>query len=378
MLDSRMTSRMTRALTSNDVANDEIANDVANDEGADATSTVVAQCEKHCEKLSTLVKGLDAVLAFERTAGSHPKSTVGLTVRDDGVITNMLTAAPAYMCKQLKKGDKIVQINGKPVEEGTDLTTLLLGSDIPGSLVSIRVLRDGFATVDVTLLRACTTDLADKRHMFQLFTTIKDLALQAQCPTLTSVVDEAIDLWTGILESTCGHEDSIITNLLNQQQQADHSLHLLRRSISALSDTTIEAMIQRQADAASMRALAADMQGYQTKCKALSAMHAALQTELSVCKEAQAASEEALCRALRDWEELQAQHAPCESNILTLTRQTKMLQEKLDASYADLQVSGKPHRHAQDVCTTCAQQECTSNERKHAHMQGGTGRVSGD
>ena len=349
------------------------------DEGADATSTVVAQCEKHCEKLSTLVKGLDAVLAFERTAGSHPKSTVGLTVRDDGVITNMLTAAPAYMCKQLKKGDKIVQINGKLVEEGSDLTTLLLGSDMPGSLVSIRVLRDGFAKpVDVTLLRACTTDLADKRRMFQLFTTIKDLALQAQCATLTTVVDEAIDLWTGILESTCRHDDSVTTNLLNQQQQADHSLHLLRRSISSLADTTTAAMIQRQADAASVRALAADMQGYQTKCKALSAMHAALQTELSVCKEAQAASEEALRRALRDWEELQAQHAPCESNILALTRQTKMLQEKLDASYADLQVSGKPHRHAQDVCTTCAQQECTSNKRTHAHMQGGTGRVSGD
>ena len=89
------------------------------EEGAEAPSTVVAQCEKHCEKLSALVRGLDAVLAFERcdkrTAGSHPKSTVGLTVTD-GVITNMLTAAPAYMCKQLKKGDKIVQINGKLVE----------------------------------------------------------------------------------------------------------------------------------------------------------------------------------------------------------------------------------------------------------------------
>ena len=45
---------------------------------------------------------------------------------------------------------------------------LLVGNDMPGSIVRIQILRGVAEKMEVTLKRACTAHLADKKKMFQV------------------------------------------------------------------------------------------------------------------------------------------------------------------------------------------------------------------
>ena len=49
---------------------------------------------------------------------------------------------------------------------------------MPGTLVTLQLRRDGQLVQPVTLRRACTTDLADRKRLFALFTQAKGLALK--------------------------------------------------------------------------------------------------------------------------------------------------------------------------------------------------------
>lgn len=136
---------------------------------------------------------------------------------EDGLVTNLLTGGPAYMSKKIMKGDRVVKIDDVEVDdkghdaEGNRAAKIILGSDVPGSLVNITFKRPSVrADFSVTLVRACTSELADQRKMFQYFTQIKDMALSLQkdadksndahATKILSVVDETIDLWTKMLE----------------------------------------------------------------------------------------------------------------------------------------------------------------------------------
>ena len=48
-----------------------------------------------------------------------------------------------------------------------NIIDLLIGPDIPGSMVTIKY-RRGSDEMSYTLIRACTTELADKKRMFEL------------------------------------------------------------------------------------------------------------------------------------------------------------------------------------------------------------------
>ena len=52
------------------------------------------------------------------------------------------------------------------------------GNDVPGTLVTLQLRRDGQLIPPVTLRRASTLDLADRKRMFALFTEAKGLALK--------------------------------------------------------------------------------------------------------------------------------------------------------------------------------------------------------
>lgn len=54
----------------------------------------------------------------------------------------------------------------------------MAGNDVPGTLVTLQLRRDGQLVQPVTLRRACTTDLADRKRLFALFTQAKGLALK--------------------------------------------------------------------------------------------------------------------------------------------------------------------------------------------------------
>lgn len=53
-----------------------------------------------------------------------------------------LPGTPAYMSKQIMKGDQIVEVDGQSVNE-SNLRALLVGCDVPGSLVTIKIRREG-------------------------------------------------------------------------------------------------------------------------------------------------------------------------------------------------------------------------------------------
>ena len=61
---------------------------------------------------------------------------------NDLIIDNMVIGGPAYKCKQLDKGDKIIKVDGYDVDEN-NFQKILLGDDIPGSSVILTVLKGG-------------------------------------------------------------------------------------------------------------------------------------------------------------------------------------------------------------------------------------------
>jgi C-terminal processing protease CtpA/Prc len=61
---------------------------------------------------------------------------------NDLIIDNMVIGGPAYKCKQLDRGDKIIKVDGYEVDEN-NFQALLLGDDIPGSFVILTVLKGG-------------------------------------------------------------------------------------------------------------------------------------------------------------------------------------------------------------------------------------------
>jgi len=61
---------------------------------------------------------------------------------NDLIIDNMVIGGPAYKCKQLDRGDKIIKIDGCDVDEN-NFQKILLGDDIPGSSVILTVLKGG-------------------------------------------------------------------------------------------------------------------------------------------------------------------------------------------------------------------------------------------
>jgi C-terminal processing protease CtpA/Prc len=61
---------------------------------------------------------------------------------NDLIIDSMVIGGPAYKCKQLDRGDKIIKVDGYEVDEN-NFQAMLLGDDIPGSFVILTVLKEG-------------------------------------------------------------------------------------------------------------------------------------------------------------------------------------------------------------------------------------------
>mmetsp|Transcript_95732 Transcript_95732/g.139837 ORF Transcript_95732/g.139837 Transcript_95732/m.139837 type:complete len:567 (+) Transcript_95732:81-1781(+) len=203
---------------------------------------LIALCENECKAILELVDS--DVLGVETEhfidASQDNKSTVGLMV-GDGIVTNMLTGAPAYMSKKFKKGDKLLAIDGQIVTQNGQVIKMLIGNDLPGTLVTIKVQR-GKQTIEGVLKRACTTDLADKRKMFQLFTRLKDIAVQKNDQETGREVDETIDLWTKMLEADQVHDEKIVQNVEAMQTTADKIVRSLREHLAQLHAISMTAI----------------------------------------------------------------------------------------------------------------------------------------
>jgi hypothetical protein len=119
----------------------------------------------------------------------------------DNVIDNLVVGGPAYNTQSLQKGDSIVSVDGVEVEE-EELPAAIIGSDEPGSIVTLRVRRhlDG-EEQEVDVVRIESRELADKRRLFELFTAMENHIDDPESCSRTDAlktVDKAITLWTNM------------------------------------------------------------------------------------------------------------------------------------------------------------------------------------
>jgi hypothetical protein len=129
------------------------------------------------ETCNDLLKALQTDLLSVPTATFSSKfssrATVGVMFHGN-IIESMVVGGPAFNCQELDRGDELLRVDGQPVTE-QNRHRLLIGSDLPGSQVTLTVRKASGATKDVVLSRMKSEQIADKRRIFELFTTILDL-----------------------------------------------------------------------------------------------------------------------------------------------------------------------------------------------------------
>ena len=182
---------------------------------------------------------------------------------------------PAYNSQKLKKGDVIVKVNGVEVDDES-LHSHLIGTDVPGSFVKVTVIRAGFQDpMSVTLMRVAATAIADNVRMFELFTALKDQALKANDRGTESLIDEAIELWTAMLQSQAQTSDKFQENVVRMQgrsQQLSQQLMMLldelhtsspganrNRKVTSQQATPVQPLIGGGSDRTSPRCFPLDM-----------------------------------------------------------------------------------------------------------------------
>jgi C-terminal processing protease CtpA/Prc len=85
-----------------------------------------------------------------------------------------VVGGPAYNTRALDKGDVILEVDAMSIDIES-LHDALVGSDVPGSTVTLRVKKAGSGDMkDVEVVRVESRELADKRRLFELFTDIEN------------------------------------------------------------------------------------------------------------------------------------------------------------------------------------------------------------
>jgi len=107
----------------------------------------------------------------------------------------------------------ILKIDGTAVTRD-NVSSLLVGSDIPGSTVTLTV-KKGFSNViDVVLARMATEVIADRRRLFELFTDIKE---ESPTAAMSSKIDSVINLWTKMTIAEAQHQRKIADGVQRMQ-----------------------------------------------------------------------------------------------------------------------------------------------------------------
>ena len=105
---------------------------------------------------------------------SSNRSTIGCML--SGVkVESCLIGAPAWNSEQMDQGDVILKVDDVAVTDAT-VQQCLKGCDEPGSPVKLDIKRKKGGTVVITLHRMASAVVADKRRLFEVFTSIKDSA----------------------------------------------------------------------------------------------------------------------------------------------------------------------------------------------------------
>ena len=125
------------------------------------------------------------------------RSTIGCMLSGCRV-ESCLIGAPAWNSEQMETGDVIMKVDGTAATDGT-IQTLLKGCDEPGSPVKLDIKRKKGGQISVVLHRMASAVVADKRRLFELFTTIKDSASKRGDSATSNAVTECIQVWTRMM-----------------------------------------------------------------------------------------------------------------------------------------------------------------------------------
>jgi len=119
---------------------------------------------------------------------------------DDGLtIDGMAVGGPAYNCQELAEGDVVMTIDGNAID-ADDCYDMLIGGDVPGSLVNLTIKCASSQQIKhVSLTRMAASTLTNHVRLFALFTELKDHAFTHRDKYAISHIDEGIELWTSML-----------------------------------------------------------------------------------------------------------------------------------------------------------------------------------
>ena len=111
-----------------------------------------------CRELEQILK--EEVLSVPHlhpNADGSVVTTVGLmlhTNADHLMIDDMLPSSPCYRSKQLTRGDILETVDGQQATP-SNFKSLLIGSDVPGSLVTLGIIKGEASPISVSYQEAC-------------------------------------------------------------------------------------------------------------------------------------------------------------------------------------------------------------------------------
>lgn len=225
--------------------------------GADGDA-IVQKCIDACSKLAGKLKSTDPFevphpqYVREHATDFRTRSTVGIML-NGCQIDNMVVGGPAWNSHQLEHGDEILKVDGRTVD-ADDILDGLVGNDLPGSTVRLTVRKDipGNSLETVTLHRMASEVIADRRRMFELFTSIKDRAVQVHDLVIPSIVDKCIQLWASMLESDMDRQDMTRRKYGILQEQCTRIAHDVKADLRRLRNQdrrSLQGIVEEEAEA---------------------------------------------------------------------------------------------------------------------------------
>jgi hypothetical protein len=247
------------------------------------SETILVECKAHRRSAFEIKSDLISV-AYQSSLPKQ-RSSIGL-VLTDCTITNILAQSYAHRTKKLRNGDIITMVNGWKAD-ANNIAELLRGDDVIDSELTVEICRKsdiigalGWEQHTVLLKRSCALGLADLQKLEHLFIQIK---MTAEKSNSAGVVEEAMTIWSSILEAQ-DHLPSIILakfNTLNQQTSS--AIKDLREQLSCL-----DRLVNSANRAAEIHEQRESMLCFQVE---------ALQMEVKCCKEEQSLNEARMRKA---------------------------------------------------------------------------------
>lgn len=190
--------------------------------------SLVEACKRICGKLEeSLRSDVLSVPSNTKPAGFATKSTLGMMLVGN-TVDNMVVGGPAYNSQKLNKGDVLLKVDDVEVD-GERLHDMLIGQDVPGSFLNLTVRDAGSGHLkEVTLKRMATSAIADHVRIFEVFASLKKQKFYHSDRFATSLVDEAIELWTGMLLSEAERGNTVQVNVLDMQYRCQQLLSELK------------------------------------------------------------------------------------------------------------------------------------------------------